>query len=274
MRRLRYNIVILIMGLFLFASMKVQEPNNEAVTNGSSRREIVLATWNVGHFSNGMKSYSLIEPKQYNDKLKGFRKILYDSLSADLIGINEYSAVFGKNKIGNEALSSEVLFNKYGYKIEGNKSWICNSIFSNINVYNLERFFYKSSIPYIAKVKKAALFNYLSADIVIDGEKVKMVYVHLISKEYKIRSQQIKELIEKYKNYERIIIFGDFNTGNLKAFKDDGYIAANDGSLVTFPSKSIAIDNILVKGLKISDARVIKTDLSDHYPLVCRISLN
>ena len=274
MRYLKYNLILFILGIFLFASMNAQEPNNATISGGSSRHEIVLATWNIGHLSNGEKPYSFIGPKQLKDKVDGFRKILYDSLSADIIGINEYSPVFGKNKHGKDVLSSEVLFNKYDYRYEGNEYWICNSIFSNINVYNIERFFYKSSLPYIVKVKKAALFNYLSADIFLDGEKVKIVYVHLISKEHQIRTQQIKELAEKYKDYERIIIFGDFNTWKLKAFKDEGYILANDGSLITFPSKSIAIDNVLVKGLKISDVRAVKTDLSDHYPLVCKISLN
>jgi len=267
MKSFKYIIAFLILGVFLFSSMKVKEPNNETISSSSSKHEIVLATWNVGHFSNGGKSYSTIGPKQYNDKVKGFRKILYDSLSADLIGINEYSAIFGKSKSGKESLSSEILFNKFEYKNEGKKSWICNSIFSNIDVYNVKRFFYKNTISNV--------FNYLSADIFIDGEKVQMIYVHLTSRDTKQRSKQMKELIEKYKNYKRIIIFGDFNLRPrfMKAFKDDGYILANDGSLITFPSKSIAIDNILVKGLKISDVRVVKTDLSDHYPLVCRISI-
>ena len=266
MKSLRNILAFLILGLFLFTSMRVKEPNNETVSSSFSKHEIVLATWNIGHFSNGKGPDSSIEPKQYKDKVDGYKKIIYDSLSADIIGINEYSAVFGKNKRGREASTSKVLFNRFDFMNEGNKSWICNSIFSNINVYNVERFFYKNTY--------SSVFNYLSAEIFIDGEKVQMVYVHLTSKDSQKRKKQIKELIEKYKDYERIIMFGDFNTRNLKDFKDDGYIVANDGSLITFPSKSIAIDNILVKGLKISDVRVVKTDLSDHYPLVCRISLN
>lgn len=268
MKSLKNIIAFLILGLFLFASMRMKEPNNETISSSFSKHEIVLATWNIGHFSNGKGPDSSIGPKQYKDKVDGFKKIIYDSLSADIIGINEYSAVFGKNKRGREAFSSKVLFNRFDFKNEGIKSWICNSIFSNINVYNVERFFYKNTI--------SSVFNYLSADIFIDGKKVQLVYVHLTSRDIQQRSKQMIELIEKYKDNERIIIFGDFNVRPMfmKAFKDDGYLFANDGSLITFPSKSIAIDNILVKGLKISDVRVIKTDLSDHYPLVCKISLN
>ena len=66
---------------------------------------------------------------------------------------------------------------------------------------------------------------------------------------------------------------GDWNTETYSSLKNAGYIFANDGSLKTFPSKGYALDNIVVKGLEISDVRMIKTDLSDHYPLVCRISL-
>lgn len=44
-------------------------------------------------------------------------------------------------------------------------------------------------------------------------------------------------------------------------------------TFLTFPSKRTSLDNIAVKGLEISDVRMVKTKLSDHYPLVCRISL-
>lgn len=273
MRNMRLFLFSLLMTISVSATFAVKGSIMTQAIQDNSKSGIVLATWNIGHYSNGKQSSSLIDPKQYKEKLKGFKRIVYDSLSADLIGINEYSSVITKNKHSKEYLSTKVLFNKYNYKNEGDKSWICNSIFSNFNIFNVERFFYESSKPYISKVKKAALFNYVSADIFIDGEKVKIVYVHLISKEPQIRKLQAQELIEKYKKYRRIVIFGDFNTSNLKPFKDDGYIIANDGSLITFPSKSIAIDNVLVKGLTISDVRVFKTDLSDHYPLVCRIQI-
>ena len=70
-----------------------------------------------------------------------------------------------------------------------------------------------------------------------------------------------------------MIVCGDWNTEIYSLLKNAGYALANDGSLKTFPSKGYALDNIAVKGLEISDVRMIKTDLSDHYPLVCRISL-
>lgn len=267
-----YSMYFFLCVLFVCAISYGKTNNDDYISKSRPQQGIVLATWNIGHYSNGKKSYSLIGPDQYNEKQRRYKSVIYDSISADIIGINEYSSVFGEDRDGKKGLSSQVLFNKYSYKNEDDKSWICNSIFSNIKVDNVERSLFESSKPFIAKTKKAAIYNYLTADIIIDGEKVKMVYVHLINRESKILKLQINELIFKFRQLKKIVIFGDFNTWNMKAFKKAGYKLANDGSLITFPSKSIAIDNILVKGLIIRDVRVVKTDLSDHYPLICKIT--
>ena len=234
-------------------------------------KEIVISTWNIGHFSNGKKPKSLIDSGQYKSKLKSFRTMIYDSISADIIGINEFSPVFGKNRKGKEALTSDVLFDKFAVKEEGVESWVCNSIFSNIKLRNIKRVYFECSKPFISKDPRVALFNYVSVDALWGCNSVKIVLVHLVSRSPNLCQLQIEELLSKYRNYDKVIMLGDWNTWDWSKIKKEGYTLANDGSFITFPSKKYALDNIIVKGLKIIDVRVIETDLSDHYPLVCKI---
>ena len=85
--------------------------------------------------------------------------------------------------------------------------------------------------------------------------------------------EEISELINKYKDCDRVIMCGDWNTTDFSQFRKAGYSLANNGTLFTYPYKSYPLDNIIVKGLRISDVKMIKTDLSDHYPLVCTVSV-
>lgn len=262
-----------IIWLAFFIELPAQSHYRLAKERRTGKKEIVVATWNIGHYANGSKPYSLIESRQIKDKRKAFRTMIYDSLSADLIGVNEFSPVFGKDERGNEVLSSNALFNRYRFKKQGTQSWISNSIYSNYKFENVEKSYFNCSKSFKPKDPRASLFYYLSADASFHGVKVKIVLVHLISRQPKLCQLQIEELIAKYKTCDKIIMFGDWNTWNWSKFKKAGYSLANNGSLITFPSKSYALDNVIVKGLEITDVKVVKTDLSDHYPLVCRISV-
>ena len=60
-------------------------------------------------------------------------------------------------------------------------------------------------------------------------------------------------------------------------FVEAGYTLANRGQLITWPSwnnpeRECAIDNIIVKGFKMSDVKVKgHNKLSDHKMLSCRL---
>ena len=117
---------------------------------------------------------------------------------------------------------------------------------------------------------------YYESDLYIQGKKVKLVFFHLLFSnkvEEVYQQRQIQELIKRYSTTERVILCGDWNTETYTALMDAGYELANDGLLKTFPGNAEALDNVAVKGLKIIDVRMIKTSLSDHYPLICRLSL-
>ena len=135
------------------------------------------------------------------------------------------------------------------------------------------KYFHYSDSDKLSTNNKVEWYYYILTDISIGGKKVKLVCTHLIANAGKIRQDQINELINVCEQYEKIIICGDMNTWNYSKFKEAGYTFANDGTIVTWPTKSYALDNIFVKGLKMSNVRIIKTDLSDHYAIVCSISL-
>lgn len=249
----------------------IQKKSNE------NEQSIIIATWNIGHFSKGEKDYSLITPSECNKKMEEYRSFVYDSINADVLCLNEYESEFCNDSVNGSVIAEDVIFDKYHIQRVFKKNrYICNVMFSNIDLKNARKKSYNYSKELKTQISRIDWYYYASAEIIIGGEKVMIVSTHLINGTGKYsqgRQDQIDELIKACEHYKRIIICGDLNTWNYSKFKNAGFSLANNGSIVTFPSKSYSLDNIIVKGLKISDVRVLRTNLSDHYPLMCRISL-
>ena len=247
-------------------------------SDAQKSNDFVLCTWNIGHFSNGSKPYSLIS-NDYGQQLESYRSLIYDEICPDVIAINEYNIVFcGEDNEDNPYMTSSLLFDGFKKNTIGPKCWgICNAVFSNHKMRKSRPIYFESQKKTAGDdVVKSRENYFLESDLYVQGKKVKLVCLHLLfsNKLGEVFQQnQIEELVNRYKNTNRVIVCGDWNTEIYSSLKNAGYTLANDGSLKTFPSKSEALDNIAVKGLEISDMRMIKTDLSDHYPLVCRISL-
>lgn len=234
---------------------------------------IIVATWNIGHFSQGRKEYSLIKDN-YEHKLNEFQTFIYDSIKSDILCVNEFSAVFCKDSLGREVLSEEALFGSFRTKkVFMQNRFVCNALFAKRKLKHVKEtsFLYND----IAKDDRPTILwhYYVMADIKIQGKKVKLICTHLVNRAEKHCQNQIEELVRVCEGYERVIICGDMNTWNFSKFIKAGYSLANDGTIVTFPSKSYALDNIIVKGLNLSEVRVLKTSLSDHYSLACRVTL-
>jgi endonuclease/exonuclease/phosphatase family metal-dependent hydrolase len=263
----------------LFASLHSSVmPEKKASLQITTKSEFVLCTWNIAHYYAYGSSKKVIDGAIYDSKLKEFREVLYDSINADLISLNEYSPIFGTDKDGVEHLSSNILFDGYNSWIEGGatkKGTGHNAIYSNVRMGN----FKKHEFDYIKTTKYKDShddYYYISADMFVGEKLVKFVCLYLIysTKDASLVQNQIAELIEKYKNEKRVVICGDFNTSNYSKFKKAGYSLANDGSIITFYKKSKPLDNVAAKGVKISDVHTVNTTLSDHYPLVCKITVN
>lgn len=277
MRKIIVTLVLVVCAGVLYASLHSKNnPDTKDPPKKLNKSEIVLCTWNIAHYYAYGSYKKVIDASIYESKLKEFREVIYDSINADLISLNEYSSVFGYDKDSVEHLASEVLFDGYNSWIEGGltKHRVGhNAIYSNVRMGNFQKheFEYNKTTQY----KNSYDYYYLTADLYIRENLVKFVCVYLIyaTKDTSLVQNQIAELIEKYKDEERVVMCGDFNTVDYSRFKKAGYSLANDGSKKTYYKTSKAIDNIIAKGVKISDVRIVKTQLSDHYPLICHISI-
>ena len=243
-------------------------PNHES-------ESAVVATWNIGHFAKGRGFRSLISANDSQKKLAEFRTFVYDSIAADILCVNEYSREFCRDSVKGTIIAEDSIFKRFkDIKVFPQNKYVCNVIFSNKNLNQCIMLpFHYDDVDRIETNNRITWYYYTMSDISLGGEDVKLVCTHLIANSERICQEQIRELINVCDKYEKIIICGDMNTWNYSKFKDAGYTFANDGSIVTWPSKSYALDNIFVKGLKISNVRVVKTDLSDHYAVVCSVSL-
>jgi endonuclease/exonuclease/phosphatase family metal-dependent hydrolase len=240
-----------------------------------SNNGLVIATWNIGHFSNGKKDYSLISLDAYKSMSEQYKSFIYDSIKADILCLNEYDNVFLRDGGSGDGIKTdEILFADFKNKAIFKKNrFVCNAIVSNVKTRKakMHRFAYSDS----AKINRPSIswHYYVESDIKIAGKVVKLICTHLVNRSERYCQDQIMQLIRKYENANYVIICGDMNTWNFSQFVKTGYKLANDGRTVTFPSKGYALDNIIVKGLNLSNVRVLKTELSDHYPLICEVSL-
>ena len=245
------------------------------------RKGFTLVIWNIGNFSNGATSKSTIDITKDPDVKQKYFHLINKDLSPDVFVLNEYDPVFYKDKEGKEVFADSVLFDSYRYRFVGPNWWKCNAIFSRFKIKNLEEnnivcyFTAHKSIKDDVKVSKRKTY-YLETLVDVRGSCIKIVVVHIdhsqtVSSVY--QQAQIAELIEKYKDEKQLIICGDFNTHNLSKFQNAGYSIANDGTFKTYPSKGHAIDNVVYKGVKISNVHMQSTTLSDHNPLICKVTL-
>ena len=247
--------------------------------NAKKHKDFVICTWNIGHFSKGKKHYSLIRKDDYKRQLDLYRSFIFNELCPDLLAVNEYNYLFcEEDNEGDDFVTSSLLFDNFKKGVIGShEKGICNAIFSNVKIkkHRFVKFEGHKKIEGDDEIKTRDNY-FIESDLYISGKKIKLVCLHLLfSNNVKevIQQSQMEELINRYSRIDRVIMCGDWNTGIYTSLKNAGYALANDGSLKTYPSSGYALDNIAVKGLYVSDVRMVKTELSDHYPLVCRITM-
>lgn len=236
--------------------------------------ELSIASWNIGHFSKGRADHSRVNSSNYDKELASFRKFIKDSLNVDILCINEFSSIFYRDSLKKHIWAETSLFGRFKeHWIFKQNRFVCNAIFSNKKLTGIGKqpFLYSDSIK--LRRKNIDWFYYTWADIALGDKNVKLVCTHLINRDEILCQDQIKQLLDSFNHYDRVIICGDMNTSNYQKFIDYGYIFAQDGTEVTLPSRALSIDNIFAKGLKISYSQIIKTKLSDHYVVKCNVSL-
>ena len=252
----------------------VQRESTDAV-GGSSIR---VATWNIGHFSGGKNPNTKITDAQYSKAAAAFTKYIED-LDADVLTLNEYSYLFTPSNAARQAL-----FDGYtGTGFEGPQSrYSCNALYSNLTVKNLDD--HAFACNQTAKIEHTNLiaasdYYYVSGEITLAGQTVTVVTAHLAFDLTKnpdtVCLNQIYELIETFEDHERVILMGDWNArffSYFSIFEDAGYTLGNTDS-TKYTCGSSSLDNIMVKGLKVSDFTVHTTGLSDHYAVSATVSL-
>ena len=248
-----------------------------------------IATWNIGHFSGGGHKTSDFSDSDYEKQSAYFKTYIDGCVGADIITLSEYSNMFTPS---NPASS---LFDSYtGASFEGEqRRYSCNAVYSKLALKNIKVHEFECNkdavITYTTAVK-APDYYYITADLDLGGETVTIVALHLAydDKLYDtppyidtVCQNQMMELIEEFKDVPRVVMLGDFNAYSpdyFDLFTDAGYTVCNDGSMLTCTGSKTgglewAVDNIIVKGVSVSDFRKVPTGLSDHIAVVAKVSL-
>ncbi len=249
-----------------------------------------IATWNIGHFSNGgSKNSSITNGNAAKAQVK-YKTYIDDVLGADIICLNEYSARYAPSYYAQNDLFdayTEVAF-------EGEqRNYSCNALYSKLPLADVTVHEFACNvgvdIQYTDAVE-ATDYYYVTGELEIGGETVTVVAVHLSfdDKLYDVPpyidtvcQNQMRELIEVFASTERVLILGDWNAYDYSyfdLFADAGYSIANRNEIPTCTGSAThdlqwPVDNMVAKGLTINDFRGEPTTLSDHVAVIATVTL-
>ncbi len=253
----------------MFAPVLVYSQDADSVSLSPS---FTVSTWNLGHFSQGAKPYSTVKGDTFRTIADSFKTVLADSLATDIFCFNEFSSVFGEDKFGVKRQTKNFLSPDYAFVSEGPlMGYSCNAIFSRLRIEDVELHLFECTRPFVNRLPRAANYYWLSANLYVQGEKIKLVCAHTISSHGALCSAMNVEIINRCASDERVLLCGDWNSTSYILFSQAGYVLANPGTFLTYPKKSYPLDNIMVRGLSINDVRLVRSGISDHCPLTCKI---
>lgn len=239
--------------------------------------KIMIAQWNIGHFSGGMSANSAITADEYESKKIEYQSFL-SSIPADIISINEYSRTFAFDKSGKELFADDLLFGKYPYcYIGGTNNMVCNDIFSKIELGDSKIINYtcneSAQITHNPNLH-ATDYYLIESNVIINDIPTTLVSTHLAfdMNNEAVSRNQIEEIINRYRDEDNVILCGDWNAFDVSSFdlfKQAGYQVANHGEFGDFLTWSYsALDNIVVKGFNIYRVYLRRTPLSDHNMII------
>ena len=254
--------------------------------NTETPNTFTIAAWNIGHFSMGRSKNSTIDDGSYATEKPKYEEYINESLGADGIALAEYSAFFTKT----QSHSAAELFEQYtGSAYVGEqRNYSCNALYSKIPLKNVTLHNFACNTPETVlhtTVIQATNYYYITAELPIGDETVTIVALHLAFNEKlypdTVCTNQMDELIATFADTERVIMLGDWNAYYAEyydRFAEAGYTVGNDGSFLTCTGSETGglewpVDNIIVKGVTMTDFRTVYTDLSDHVAVVATITL-
>lgn len=243
-----------------------------------------IMQWNIGHFSMGKSPNSKVTDELFNVRCESFLDV-FSKEDADIIALCEYSMFFADTKNHPQCHTDTLLLKDHPYVYLGNdgniRNYSFNTIFSRIDLSSNVTLEYDSNKN--ARITSSSIifpsdYYYIRSSIELDGKGITLVATHLAFdlNNPEIATNQIKELIEVLKEEDYVILCGDFNTedkSDYDLFIQAGYSLANKGDIATYPTNNPykPLDNIVVKGLHISNVHITPTFLSDHFPIVCDV---
>lgn len=257
--------------------------------------------------------------RKYSTQLARMERLV-DGLGVDIFGMPEYSTIFGTHNNYNVPTRSCGVFDDYDYfsvgATEGGGFWI-NALISKYALSNSKDF-------YLGSISGAHAYARV-AEMTIKGKIVKMAVTHLNWNQsqlhYNSRQIEIKNLVKLFQNDPYVILCGDFNTRPMNGdevnglhdfdpfingFTEDGVTYKGGFTLannLTHPLATcyatgsrpdvddpnypfVYIDNICTKGFRMSNIRVLDTDvfntpedplhigmLTDHCAVVADLTL-
>ena len=243
-----------------------------------------VASWNIGHYSmGGSKNTKLTDDQYATEKAKYDAYI--DSLGADVLILNEYSKMFTPKN------AARYLFLDYGCPFEGEqRNYSCNALYAKLPLKNVTLREFACNTPDTVlhtTVIKATDYYYITGELTVDGKTVTIVGLHLAFNDNlhpndTVCTAQMDELIATFANTERVVILGDWNAYNAEyyeRFAEAGYTVANNGQYLTCTGSRTGglewpVDNIIVKGVTMTNFHTVNTSLSDHIAVVATITVD
>ena len=243
-----------------------------------------VASWNIGHYANGNANSTRIADSDYETKSQEYQAYI-EGLGADVLCVNEYSRLFTPSNPAERALFAE---RPPIYFAGEQRHFSCNAVFSNLPLRNItvHNFECNQGVELLySSTNKAEYYYYITAELVVGNETVHFVFTHLAFDEDRspdtVCQAQIAELIDLYRDVDHVVMMGDWNAYHkfyFDPFADAGYSLGNYGEILTCTGSATgglewAVDDIIVKGLTISNFRAVNTSLSDHIAVVATVSL-
>ncbi len=275
--------------LFVGWDKEVAEATEDAVytaifMSADCPESFTVATWNIGHFANGNANSTRIADADYETKSQEYRNYI-EGLGADILCLNEYSRLFTPSHPAEAALFE----NRPPIFFAGEqRHFSCNAVFAGLPLRNIQvhDFECNQGVTLLySSTNKAEYYYYVTAELVIGEETVHFVFTHLAFDEERepdtVCQAQIAELIDLYKDVDHVVMMGDWNAYHkfyYDPFAAAGYTLGNYGEILTCTGSRTgglewAVDDIIVKGMTMTDFRAVETTLSDHIAVVCTLTL-
>ena len=242
-----------------------------ATALAANQESFKFATWNIGHFAHG----SSATPTAAYSNSESWNAAL-DALGADVIAFQEYHpTMYGG------ANTAETIGTDYtDFYATALSSYTCNALW------------FKSGMGVVEGEPHTKVYdthesennrNFFEVVRIIDDKEVHFISTQLTyankddnTVSLGTRRAQITELYAYCKDFDYVVLSGDFNCGfgvdELNVFMENGWECVNENPCLPTCS-AFAIDNILLKGLTASEIGRYDTGmaLSDHMALYCTL---